>query len=156
VSVVAPAPVAPRRERAPKAEPKEQPRQRMRKGTLARRRQRSPVAPGVAWVLLLATLFGGIVALNVGALRNSIDASKLDAQGASLRTQNADLAARVATLSGYGRISKAATDLGMVQAQPGRHDFISLAPAAHKHAAAKPKARTQSAQRRPRGSKPAR
>jgi hypothetical protein len=84
-------------------------------------------------VLLIAALFGGIVALNVGALRSSIAASRLDAQGAALRTQNADLEARVAALSGYGRISKVAGDLGMVQAKPGRRDFITLNPSAGRH-----------------------
>lgn len=133
MSVVAPAPAAPRRERKPKAKPQDRSKKRVREATVARRRPRSPVAPGVAWVLLLATLFGGIVALNVGALRNSIDASRLDAQGAALRTQNADLTARVASLSGYGRISKVAGDLGMVHAQPGRNDFITLNPPPKRH-----------------------
>jgi cell division protein FtsL len=132
VSVVAPAPAAPRRERKSKAKPQDRSK-RVREATVARRRHRSPVAPGVAWVLLLATLFGGIVALNVGALRNSIDASRLDAQGVAVRTQNADLTARVASLSGYGRISKVAGDLGMVQAKPSRKDFITLKPAGKGH-----------------------
>jgi len=140
VSVVAPAPAppAPRRERSARPKPQDRSKQRARDATLARRRPRSPVAPGVAWVLLLAALFGGIVALNVGALRNSIDASKLDAEGAALRTQNADLTARVAALTGYGRISKLAGDSGMVQADPSRTDFINLKPAARKHRAGAP------------------
>lgn len=133
MSVVAPAPAAPRRPRkaAPKPKPQARPAKRTREAPLARPRRRSPVFPGVAWVLLIAALFGGIVALNVGALRSSIDASRLDAEGAALRTQNADLAARVAALSGYGRISKMARELGMVQARPTRKDFITLRLSGH-------------------------
>lgn len=143
MSVVAPAPAAPRRQRTAKPEPKPRPKQQnrakqVREATVARRRRRSPVAPGIAWVLLLATLFGGIVALNVGALRYSIDASKLDAEGTALRTQNADLTARVAALTGYGRISKLAGDLGMVQADPSQTQYVTLQPAPIKQRTATP------------------
>jgi hypothetical protein len=86
------------------------------------------VSAGVIWVLLLATLFGGIVALNVGALRNSIAASRIDGEAAALRSQNADLASRIVADSGYGRISQLARNLGMVQAQPGRRDYMRLHP----------------------------
>jgi hypothetical protein len=79
-------------------------------------------------VLLLATLFGGIVALNVGALRSSIAASRLDGEAAALRSQNADLESKIAAQSGYGRISELARQMGMVLAQPARHDFLRLHP----------------------------
>ena len=106
VSVVAPAPAAPSRPRraAPATEtaPKRKPNRR-RPATLARPRAgRSPVAPGVLWVLLIAVLLGGIVALNVGALRNSISASKIEGQEAALRSQNDELRSVVAERSGLG------------------------------------------------------
>ena len=106
MSVVAPAPAAPSRPRraAPATEtaPKRRPNRR-RPATLARPRAgRSPVAPGVLWVLLIAVLLGGIVALNVGALRNSISASKIEGQEAALRSQNDKLRSVVAERSGLG------------------------------------------------------
>ena len=106
MSVVAPAPAAPSRPRraAPATEtaPKRKPNRR-RPATLARPRAgRSPVAPGVLWVLLIAVLLGGIVALNVGALRNSISASKIEGQEAALRSQNDALRSVVAERSGLG------------------------------------------------------
>jgi hypothetical protein len=82
------------------------------------------------WVLLLATLFGGIVALNVGALRNSIAASRIDGEAAALRSQNSDLATQIASDSGYLRISQLARNLGMVQLQPIRHNYLRLHPGA--------------------------
>jgi hypothetical protein len=133
VSLVAPAPSAPSRPRrsskpAPAAPRRTKPR--TARTALARPRAgRSPVTPGVIWVLLLATLFGGIVALNVGALRSSIAASQLDGEAAALRSQNADLEALIAARSGYGRISQLAQGLGMVPATPSTRDYLRLHPA---------------------------
>jgi hypothetical protein len=90
-------------------------------------------------VLLLATLFGGIVALNVGALRSSIAASRIDGEAAALRSQNSDLESQIVANSGYGRISQLARNLGMVQATPSRRDYLRLhpgrgAPSVHRQA----------------------
>jgi len=133
VSVVAPAPAAPSRPRraAPATETAPKRRQnRRRPATLARPRAgRSPVAPGVLWVLLIAALLGGIVALNVGALRNSISASKIEGQEAALRSL-------VAQRSGAGLINADAARYGMISAQPLRNDYLRLHPL--KHAAKSP------------------
>ena len=145
--MVAPAPAAPPRPRrrttqAPPAPRRE--RARAARPSLARPRSRhSPVTPGVLWVLLLAALFGGIVALNVGALRSSIEAGRLDGQVSALRFQNAALAGQVSNLSGYGRISQLAHNMGMVQMQPLRRNFIRLHPA-KPAAASAPAKRTRS------------
>jgi hypothetical protein len=135
VSVVAPAPAAPSRPRraAPATEtaPKRKPNRR-RPATLARPRAgRSPVAPGVLWVLLIAVLLGGIVALNVGALRNSISASKIEGQEAALRSQNDALRSVVAERSGLGKINADAARYGMIFAQPLRNDYLRLHPLKH-------------------------
>ena len=135
MSVVAPAPAAPSRPRraAPATETAPKRRQnRRRPATLARPRAgRSPVAPGVLWVLLIAALLGGIVALNVGALRNSISASKIEGQEAALRSQNDALRSLVAQRSGSGRINADAVRYGMVSAQPLRSDYLRLHPLKH-------------------------
>ena len=135
MSVVAPAPAAPARPRraAPATGTSPKRRQnRRRPATLARPRAgRSPVAPGVLWVLLIATLLGGIVALNVGALRNSISASKIESQEAALRSQNDALRSLVAQRSGSGLINADAVRYGMVSAQPQRYDYLRLHPLKH-------------------------
>jgi len=135
VSVVAPAPAAtPRPRRAAPATtttPKRRPNRR-RPETLARPRAgRSPVAPGVLWVLLIATLLGGIVALNVGALRNSISASKIEGQEAALRSQNDQLRSLIAKRSGAGLINADAAHYGMIWSQPLRSDYLRLHPLKH-------------------------
>jgi hypothetical protein len=85
----------------------------------------------VLWVLLIAALLGGIVALNVGALRNSISASKIEGQEAALRSQNDALRSQIAQLSGSGRINAYAVRYGMVSAQPLRSDYLRLHPLKH-------------------------
>jgi type II secretory pathway pseudopilin PulG len=82
----------------------------------------------VLWVLVIAALLGGIVALNVGALRNSISASKIEGQAAALRSQNDALRSQIAQLSGSGRINAYAVRYGMVSAQPLRSDYLRLHP----------------------------
>jgi hypothetical protein len=94
------------------------------------------VAPGVLWVLLIAVLLGGIVALNVGALRNSIEASRVGGEVAALRSQNHALLSQVAGQSGFGLISQRASQLGMLLAQPAKHDFLRLHPGKRPAAAA--------------------
>ena len=82
---------------------------------------------------MLAILFAGIVALNVGALRDTIAASKLEAETAVIKQQNADLASQVAGMSGYFRIASEAKRLGMVPSSPGRKAFIQFTPETAPH-----------------------
>jgi hypothetical protein len=82
----------------------------------------------VLWVLLLATLFGGIVALNVAALQSNLEDNRLAGQAAELTTQNARLEADVAAATGWGRWAVLAHRLGMVPSSPPRSDYIALDP----------------------------
>ena len=134
MSVIAPAPAAPARPRRAPHEPEPGRRRRRTPATARPRANRSPIAPGVAWGLLLTVLFGGIVALNVGALRSSVDASRLEGQAAQLRSQNAELEALVSQRSDYRRISMIAANLGMVHTQPPASAFLNLRPHHHTHA----------------------
>ena len=85
--------------------------------------------------MLLIAAVRGIVALNVGALRNSISASRVEGQEAALRSQNAELQLLVAQRSGFGRI-KPSGPVRHGQAQPPRNDYLRLHPL--KHAARPP------------------
>ena len=91
---------------------------------------------GVLWVLVIAALLGGMVAVNVAALRNSIEAGRLSGQVAGLRAENQSLQSHVAEQSGIGRISSLARQLGMVPSQPLKGDFLRLHPGEHRQPAA--------------------
>ena len=92
-------------------------------------------------MLVIAALLGGVVAINVAALRNSIEAGRLSGQVASLRADNQSLQSHVAEQSGIGRISTLARRLGMVPSQPVKRDFLRLHPGGRKRTA--PAARTR-------------
>ena len=135
MSVAAPAPRTARRRRAASRPP--------RARDAGRRATSRRLSPAFLWIIVLATLFAGIVALNVGALRATIAASKLEAETSAIKTENADLASQVAGMSGYFRVATEAKQLGMVPSSPGRKAFIQFAPGQEKHrrpaAAATPK-----------------
>jgi cell division protein FtsL len=85
---------------------------------------------GAAWVILLATLLGGIVALNVAALRDSIEVNKLQARAQQLANENRLTRNRVTSLSSPVAIGIAAQKLGMRQADPNTTRYVTL-PATH-------------------------
>jgi cell division protein FtsL len=120
VSVAAPAPRTARPRRAASGT--------TRASSAARPTRRRRLSPAFLWIIVLSVLFAGIVALNVGALRGTIEASKIDARTAELKQQNADLASEVAGMSGYFRIATEAKRLGMVQSSPGAKAFIPFQP----------------------------
>jgi hypothetical protein len=133
MSLAAPAPSRPARPRREPAKPAGEPRRSNARATLARPRAgRSPIGAGVVWVLVIATLLGGIVAVNVAALRNSIEAGRVSGQVASLRAENQSLQSHVAELSGVGRISALAKRMNMVLAQPNKQDYLRLHPGRHR------------------------
>ena len=118
MSVAAPAraPARPRRRAeapAPVAVPRRARRVRPRRLTMG----------GAAWVIVLAALLGGIVALNVAALRDSIEVSRLQAQARQLASQNQLQQNRVTSLSSPVAIGLAASKLGMHLGRP-EHDAL--------------------------------
>jgi hypothetical protein len=117
MSLAAPAPSRPARPRREPAKPAGEPRRSNARATLARPR---------------AALLGGIVAVNVAALRNSIEAGRVSGQVASLRAENQSLQSHVAELSGVGRISALAKRMNMVLAQPNKQDYLRLHPGRHR------------------------
>jgi cell division protein FtsL len=109
---------------APRAVPRTRRRTRPRRITLG----------GAAWVVLLAILLGGIVALNVEALRDSIQVNKLQARAQQLANENRLARNRVTSLSSPVAIGIAAQKIGMHQADPTAADYLTL-PTAPKAAA---------------------
>jgi hypothetical protein len=103
-----------------------------------RRAGRKLLAGGALWVALLAAMLGGIVALNVAALRTSLALNQVTAQAQDLRTRNDVLAARTAALSRPARVNAFARRAGMVPAAPAPSDYLQLAPATARPPAAQP------------------
>jgi cell division protein FtsL len=77
-------------------------------------------------VVVLAALLGGIVALNVAALRDSIDVNRLQARARQLNDENRLTQNRVTSLSSPVAIGIAAKKLGMVPADPNTTHYVGL------------------------------
>jgi cell division protein FtsL len=104
------APAEPRRKPAAPARP--QPRSR----PAARRQARPRVAGGVLWIVIVAALLAGIVALNVAALRLNLETQRLDQRKDELVTDTAAAASELSSLGSATRVESVGRDLGLVEA----------------------------------------
>lgn len=88
-------------------------------------------AGGVVWLLVVAALLGGIVAVQVEALRANIELGRLNDQAAQLRTDNQNTAANIAYLQNSARIDSFARRAGMVRMVPSAADILTLGAPRH-------------------------
>ena len=96
-------------------------------------RPRRMSAGGAVWVVVLAALLGGSVALNVAALRDSIEVNRLQGHARELSDANRLLQNRVTNLSSPGAIGIAAQKLGMRLADPNTTRYVGLHAPRHTH-----------------------
>ena len=103
----------------------------VRAGTRVRqvRKQRAGrrlLAGGVAWIVAIAILLAGVVALNVAVLQRNLDLDSVNRQRAQLKADIAVVEARLASAKRTGNIVKSAS--GLVQADPAATTIIDLQP----------------------------
>jgi len=90
---------------------------------------RPHVASGVVWIVVVAVLLAGVVAVNVAVLRTNLRIDDLSQQRARLRAENAALESRLATAAGAARIEQAAAkELGLRPAGPERTSYVDMDP----------------------------
>ncbi len=77
-------------------------------------------------MVVLTLLLGGLVALNVAALRSTITVSDVNSKVQHLRQQNMLDQARVGRLSSVPRITRKAESYGMRQSAPPEADHFSI------------------------------
>ena len=83
--------------------------------TAPRARARPLVAGGVLWIVVVAALLAGIVALNVAVLRLNVQVEQLDAQRDKLASKRDALQTEISTAAAGGRVETAAVErLGLV------------------------------------------
>jgi cell division protein FtsL len=100
--------------RAPQPRPRPA-RRPARPRTAPRARARPLVAGGVLWIIVVAALLAGIVALNVAVLRLNVQVQQLDAQREQLASKRDALQTQLSTATAGGRVEKAAVQrLGLV------------------------------------------
>lgn len=114
----------PRPRRRPQERPRPQatPRSAPRRGAAARPR----LAGSVAWILVVAGLLAGIVALNVGVLRLNMEAERLEEQRNDLVAHSDAMSAELSRSAAAGRIESIALNrLGLVR--PDQTTYVRLA-----------------------------
>jgi len=85
------------------------------------------LASGVVWIVVVALLLAGIVAVNVAALRLNLRLDELGRERAELRGDTAELASKLSSASAAPRIEQTAQrDLGVVPADPAETTYVRL------------------------------
>lgn len=97
--------------------------------TAVRPQPRSRPFGGVVWILLLAGLLAGIVAVNVAVLQLNVRLDELGRERVQLRADTNRLSSQLSSASANARIeSQARRRLGLVRADLNPADYIELAP----------------------------
>ena len=87
------------------------------------RRRAAGVAGGVVWIVVVAVLLAGVVALNVAVLRLNVQLDQLNTERAHLRAEKQALASQLSMAAASPRIQlQAQTQFGLVPAEPRRDD----------------------------------
>jgi cell division protein FtsL len=108
---------------APEPRPKARPKPASRKRPAPRRR----VTGGVVWIVFVAALLAGIVALNVAVLRLNVQLDRLSRERADLRAENRALQSQLSTAASSQRIQRlAAKRLGLRPADPDSTVYVDL------------------------------
>jgi hypothetical protein len=115
-----PAVAAPERRRKPKP--------RARPGTRRRAARRAGLLSGIVWIVLLAALLGGIVALNVAVLQLNVRLQEANDAKADVRARSVALAGQLSSAGSAPQVASAAErKLGLVPAAPDQTTYVDLA-----------------------------
>jgi hypothetical protein len=115
-AVAAPAP-------ARRARPKQAARPRPRPRAASKPR----LLGGIVWIVMLALLLGGIVALNVAALQLNVRLQEANNERADVRARTVALAGRLSSAGSAPQVaSTAERKLGLVPAAPDQTTYVDL------------------------------
>ncbi|HEX2302062.1 MAG TPA: hypothetical protein VHH57_00440 [Gaiella sp.] len=90
---------------------------------------RGAFAGGVLWIVAVAALLAGVVAINVLALRLNVELDDLRRTRAELKAEIATTRAQLSSASSNARIeNEAATKLGLVEHDPNATTYLRLDP----------------------------
>jgi cell division protein FtsL len=116
------------------AEPQAVPRPRRRPAPrpAAKPRARAKARPfgGVVWIVVVALLLGGVVAVNVAVLQLNVQLDELGRERMQLRADTKRLSSQLSSASANARIeSEARVKLGLRPADPALTYHVQLQPA---------------------------
>ena len=103
-------------------------RPRTKPRTAPKRRARTRPFGGVVWIVLLAVLLAGVVAVNVAVLQLNVRLDELGRERIELQGETKRLSSQLSSASANARIeAQARTKLGLVQADPELTFHVQLA-----------------------------
>jgi cell division protein FtsL len=108
------------------AQPARAPRSRSRTASAGRRRSWA-LGGGVFWIVLLAVLLAGVVAVNVAVLRLNLQLDEASRERTELRTDIQQLRSEISSAAATTRIERLAEgELGLVEVEPEDTTYIQL------------------------------
>jgi len=114
-------------ERARATAPARRPPVQTRTRTRPQPRRQPRVANGVIWIVVVAVLLAGVVAMNVAVLRLNLRLDSLGRERAKLRADNAQLSSDLSSAAASSRIQNMAYHtLGLVPAQSDQTVYVDL------------------------------
>jgi cell division protein FtsL len=95
---------------------------------VAARRRSWALGGGVLWIVFLAVLLAGVVAVNVAVLRLNLQLDDSGREQTELKTDIARLRSEISSAAATTRIERLARgELGLVEVQPEDTTYIQLA-----------------------------
>jgi hypothetical protein len=80
------------------------------------------------WIVLIAILLAGVVALNVAVLRLNVQLDKMNVERTRLRAEKQAVASQLSLAAASPRIQGLAHRLGLVPADPSQTTYVRLRP----------------------------
>jgi hypothetical protein len=106
--------------------PKRKPRPAARRRAVAKKK--AGIFGGIVWIVLLAALLGGIVALNVAVLQLNVRLQESNSTKADVRARSVALAGQLSSAGSAPQVASAAQKkLGLVPAPPDQVTYVDLA-----------------------------
>jgi cell division protein FtsL len=104
-----------------------QPAARVVRTRSASRKRSWALGGGVVWILLLAVLLAGVVAVNVAVLRLNLQLDEAGRERTELKTDIARLRSEISSAAATTRIERLAEgELGLVEVEPEDTTYLQL------------------------------
>ncbi len=84
------------------------------------------MAGGVLWIVIVAVLLAGVVAVNVAALQLNVESQRLDERRDKALAANATAQSELSSLGAATRVEAAARAMGLVK--PSQTSYVRVRP----------------------------
>jgi len=107
--------------------PARKPRTKQAARPRGRAASRPRLLGGIVWIVMLAVLLGGIVALNVAVLQLNVRLQQTNAERADVRARSVAVAGRLSSAGSAPQVAATAErKLGLVPAAPDQTTYVDL------------------------------